>query len=573
MDDVDGTQGQLPRNMIQMGDWVTGHLDGVIFLDKAPLKYWMTVLLYKALGAHDWVARIPNALAVLSLTLLLYYIGCWAKAAKAGYYAGLVFGTSIGLFLFTRIVIPDVILTLVIALGLWAFLRVTEEEDEKKELPWPYVFFASMGCAVLLKGLIGLVFPLSIAFFYLAAMRKLTDRPMWSRLRIVPGLLLFLAIALPWHILAILRNPPYFDLTLHAGDNFGHQFHGFFWFYFINDQVLRFTNSRWPRDYNTVPRIWFWLYHLIWFFPWSFLLVNTRLRQFSQTSRLGRLQILCLIWIGVIMLFFTFSTTQEYYSMPIYPALAILIGVAMTSEWKGGMVASRFAGAVTGAAFLASIYLLTGSWHLPTPGDISDALSNNPDVYTLSLGHMADLTFAAFAYLRAPLAMAAAAFLAGTISLWIRKKELRYAGVVLMLVIFFQAARLAMVTFDPYLSSYPEAAALNRLPKGTLIFNGQYYDYSAIPFYTDYAPLLLNGQYFNLEYGSYAPGAPHVFIDNQQFTDLWIGSKLMYVVTYQEKLGDLQKLVGADHLHFIMRRGGKELLTNQPDIRLGAPAN
>lgn len=561
MDDVDGTQGQIAHNMLNSGDWVTARLDGVIFLDKAPLKFWMTLLLYKLLGVHDWVARLPNAAAALLLSLTVYFIGRWAGSAKIGYYAGLVTATSIGLFLFTRIVIPDIILTLAITLGLWAFLRAIDD-DPPAQRYWSYVFFASVGAAMLLKGLIGVVFPAAIAFLYLLITGQLLKRAVWRRLHLGVGILIFLAVAAPWHVFAIIRNPPYFDFTLHAGDHFGYKFRGFFWFYFINDQILRFTNERWPRDYNTVPRLWFWLYHLIWFFPWSFALVSTRASQFTRETRIGRLQILCLIWIGFILLFFTFSTTQEYYSMPVYPALALLIGVAMTRERKGSLIAFRVAGTITGLLSLVMTVILVHVRNLPTPGDISDALSNNTDVYTLSLGHMADLTFAAFAYLRLPLGIAALAFLIGALALWNSRQSRRYAGVVVMMVVFFQAARLALVTFDPYLSSYPVAAALNRLPKGSLIFNGAYYDFSSVPFYTQYNPLLLNGRYFNLEYGSYAPDAALVFIDDKQFVALWDNSSPVYVITYPEKRAALEKLVGTPHLHLVLRSGGKELLSN-----------
>jgi 4-amino-4-deoxy-L-arabinose transferase-like glycosyltransferase len=562
MDDVDGTQAQIARNMITSGDWVTARLDGVIFLDKAPLKFWMTVLLYRLFGVHDWVARIPNAAAALFLSLTVYFIGRWAGSAKIGYYAGLVTATSIGLFLFTRIVIPDIILTLAITLALWGFLRAVDDECPARRY-WAYVFFASMGAAMLLKGLIGVVFPAAIAVLYLAITGQLLKLSAWKRLHVGTGILMFLAVAAPWHILAIIRNPPYFDFTIHAGDHFGYKFRGFFWFYFVNDQILRFINERWPRDYNTVPRLWFWLYHLIWFFPWSFALISTRASQFTRETRLGRLQILCLIWAGFILFFFTFSTTQEYYSMPMYPALALLIGLAMTREWKGSRVAFRVAGVITGFACLALTAILIRVRNLPTPGDISDALSNNTDVYTLSLGHMADLTFAAFAYLRFPLAMAALAFLIGTWALWNPRQTRRYAGAAVMLVVFFQAARLALVTFDPYLSSYPVAAALNRMPKGTLVFNGAYYDFSSVPFYTQYNPLLLNGRYFNLEYGSYAPDAAPVFMDNQQFATLWNHSPSpVYVITYPEKREALEKLIGAGHLHLVVRTGGKELFSN-----------
>ena len=75
-----------------------------------------------------------------------------------------------------------------------------------------------------------------------------------------------LLIAAPWHVLAALRNPPYFDFTMRSAPG---EYHGFLWFYFINEQLLRFLNMRYPRDYDTVPRLYFWLFHLLWLFPWS----------------------------------------------------------------------------------------------------------------------------------------------------------------------------------------------------------------------------------------------------------------------------------------------------------------
>jgi 4-amino-4-deoxy-L-arabinose transferase-like glycosyltransferase len=563
MDDVDATQGEIAKTMLRTGDWVTARLDGVAYLEKAPLKYWLTAILYSVFGVHDWVARIPNALAVTALCLLVYRMARWAGSEKTGFYAGLALSTSIGLFLFTRVVIPDVILTLAITMAIIAFLR-TLEEGEKHSFQWAILFFVALAAGVLIKGLIGIVFPTGICFVYLVVQRQLLSKEVWKRLHVVAGIFVFLAIAAPWHVLAILHNPPHFDWTLHAEPHFGYKFHGFFWFYFINDQFLRFTNGRWPRDYNTVPRVWFWLYHLLWFFPWSLFLFALRRRQFQISDRLRRLSVMCLIWIGLIMVFFTLSTTQEYYSMPIYPALALLIGSAMRSESRVVDWGAKVAAAFMGVAFLISAFILVRVRSVPTPGDISDALSKNPDVYTLALGHMTDLTFPAFAYLRRPLSLAAVAFLVGAISLWFLKDMKRYVGTAVMLTIFFEVARLALVTFDPYLSSYRIANALNHAGPGTLIFNGQYYNFSSIPFYTDRQPLLLNGRVNNLEYGSYAPDAPKVFIGDSDFVHLWNEDKRVFVVTFDDDRKRLDNLVGASRLHSVMRSGSKELLTNGP---------
>jgi hypothetical protein len=175
---------------------------------------------------------------------------------------------------------------------------------------------------------------------------------------------------------------------------------------------------------------------------------------------------------------------------------------------------------------------------------------------------MTDLTFAAFAYLRLPLALAILAFAMGAAGVWATSSRLRVASILAMLVVFFGAARLALVVFDPYLSSYVLAERLRQLPRGTLIFNGQYYDFSSVPFYTEYQPLLLNGRVNNLEYGSYAPGAPPVFIEDAQFSEIWRSGVKTFAITYDEKSNELVKLVGQDHLYLVARSGGKQLLAN-----------
>ena len=141
-------------------------------------------------------------------------------------------------------------------------------------------------------------------------------------------MLVALLIAAPWHILAALRNPPYFDFTMHSAPG---EYHGFLWFYFINEQLLRFLNLRYPRDYDTVPRLYFWLFHLLWLFPWSVYFPAVAKLSFKPLDRAGKARLLALCWTGFILVFFTFSTTQEYYSMPCYPALALLLGSAMAA--------------------------------------------------------------------------------------------------------------------------------------------------------------------------------------------------------------------------------------------------
>ena len=553
MDDVDAVQAQIARNMLTSGDWVTARLDGVPYMEKAPLIYWMMAVSYKIFGVHDWSARIPVVVSSIGLAWLTAAFGMWAFGRLAGFYAGLCISTCVGLFLFTRIQIPDVMVAAAMALSMWSFLRAIDD-DEARPRMWALLFAATLGTSLLLKSLIGVVFPVAAAVIYLAVTRQFG---LWRRLRPLSGIAVIIAIAAPWHILATLRNPPYFDLTMHSAPG---EYHGFLWFFVMNEQVLRFLNLRYPRDYNTVPRIWFWLFHLVWLFPWSVYFPAVARLSFRPVDRAGKTRLLALCWTGFVLIFFTFSTTQEYYSMPCYPALALLLGSAMAAGGAWIKWGTRVLAVILACCAIAAGTLWFLTRGLPTPGDISSALSQNPSAYTLSLGHIEDLNLHSFAYLRAPLLAAAIAFLIGAIGSMSKRA---FLAVGLMMVLFFQAARMALVVFDPYMSSRPLADALLRAPEGKLIVDHHYYTFSSIFFYTNRDALLLNGRFNNLVYGSYAPGAPDVFLDDAEWKTMWLGPERCYIVLSESARGRLEKLVGADQLNVLAESGGKLILCNR----------
>ena len=429
MDDVDAVQAQIARNMLQSGDWVIAHLDGVPYLEKSPLIYWLIAASLRVFGIHDWAARIPVALAAILLAWVTSRYGRWAFGARAGLYSGLAVATCIGLFLFTRIQIPDVMLTLSVCLAFWSFQRAIDSEEPHPRR-WAALLAVCFGIGLLLKGLIAVVCPAGGILVYLIATRQLFSGEIWKRLHVFSGALIVLLIAAPWHILATLRMPPYLDFTMHSGPG---EYHGFFWFYFVNEHVLRFLNLRYPRDYNTVPRAAFWLLHLVWLFPWSFYFVSAARQSFKAIDRAGRTRLLALCWAGFLLVFFTFSTTQEYYSMPIYPALALLLGGAMASEDRWVRYSTRAIGAVAAVAVLAIVSILFLVRGIPAPGDISQALQQHPEAYTLSLGHLGDLTIQSFAYLRLPLVVAGIALLIGAIGSFFLKPRRAYFAIAVMM--------------------------------------------------------------------------------------------------------------------------------------------
>ncbi|MGZ4787706.1 MAG: ArnT family glycosyltransferase [Terriglobales bacterium] len=562
MDDVDAVQAEIARNMLQSGDWVTARLDGVAYLEKAPLVYWAMAASYRLFGVHDWAARLPLALCVVLLCWVTYRFGRWAFDEDAGLYAGLALSTCVGLWLFTRILIPDAMVTLTIAGAIWAWLRLLEP-DEPHPRRWAGIIGVCFGAGLLLKGLIAVVFPIMAALVYMAVTRQLFSWTAWKKLQLWLVILITLVIAAPWHVLATIRNPPYFAFSMHSGPG---EYRGFFWFYFFNEHLLRFLNLRYPRDYNTVPRTLFWLFNLAWLFPWSAYSLGVAKSSYRPTTRAGRARLMALCWIGVVMVFFSFSTTQEYYSMPIYPAMALLIGSAIASGSRAPKVATRILIALYGALFVVLSAVLLKVWNVSASGDISKALTQNPDMYTLSLGHMTDLTMGAFAYLKLPLVLAALAFGVGTSLLIIWRNNVARAslGLALSMIIFFQAARVALVRFDPYLGSYDLAQTLKKSPPGELIETDAYYAFSSVFFYTNRTALLLNGRVNNLEYGSYAPGAPQVFIDDAEFTRLWNQPSRYYLLAYASDRPHLEELVGKANLHVVAVSADNYLLSNQP---------
>jgi hypothetical protein len=258
--------------------------------------------------------------------------------------------------------------------------------------------------------------------------------------------------------------------------------------------------------------------------------------------------------------------------MPCYPALALLLGSAMAAEGKWIRRGTYVLCGVAAAAAVVTLTLFFLVRNMPAPGDISTALSNHPAAYKLSLGHMEDLTIESFAYLRVPLLVAAGAFLVGALGAFRSAGSRAFLSAALMMVLFFHAAHMAMVVFDPYLSSRPLAEALLRAPEGELISARPYYAFSSIYFYTNRTALILNGRFNNLEYGSYAPGAPSVFIDDAQFKELWAKPERYYVVTWDTGVPALENLVGRDRLDVLATSGGKSILTNHSLVRPAASA-
>jgi 4-amino-4-deoxy-L-arabinose transferase-like glycosyltransferase len=564
LDDADSVHAEAAREMVLRHDWVTLHVNGIRYLEKAPLMYWGVAGSYSLFGVSDWSTRLPLMLGVLGLLCATYALGSQSNGEKGGFYSALVLGTALGPYLFTRFLIPDILVGLWLALSFYFFLRTLKEEKPSRLACWGLAVACALN--ILTKGLIGLVFPVAVIGLYLILTGNLRHL---LRMRLFSSTLIFFAVAAPWHILAAFRNPDQGAV------------HGFLWFYFVNEHLLRYLNKRVPRDYDTVPLVIFWGLLLLWLLPWiAFLpqsLKKVPLRWRELRSGLNAPQnanLLFLLWAIVILLFFSFSTRQEYYTIPALPALALLVGgwlgqesdsVLGSAERRAGKISSLSLLVAGVAAFVIGILLLRVA-KAPAPGvDLAELLKKNPDAYALSFGHFLDLTPQALGAFRAPLLVFVLAFLLGTGLNWIFRRSGRPGGGNLalagMMVVMLACVHSAFVTFSPIISSQQLALAIkNQYRAGdTIVVAGEYEDGSTLNFYTGIPLRILHEPSGNLWYGTQFPDAPRVFETHASFIRLWSGPGRVFLWTDQE---DPQELLGLPRL-VLARSGGKSILTNR----------
>ena len=560
LDDVDSVHAEAAREIVLRHDWVTLHTNGVRYLEKAPLMYWAIAASYELLGISDWSTRLPLALSMLLLALATYAVGKRAYGERGGFYSALVMTTCLGPYIFTRFQIPEVQVALCLTLGLYFVLRLLEEEPPSRMACWG--FAACCALNVLTKGLIGLVFPTAALFLYLLLtgdLRRLL------RCRLASSFLVFLAIAAPWHVLAALHNPSQGSVR------------GFLWFYFVNEHFLRYINKRVPPGYDTVPLFIFWGLVILWLMPWSVFLpqalrdVPVRRQLRSGLNLPQSANLLFFLSAMVIVVFFSFSTRQEYYTIPAVPALALLVGGWLAKESedplsaRAGRISSLVFLVIASAGSAIGLALLFSS-RVPADGaDLADLLKKNPQQYDLSLGHFLDLTPQALERFQAPLLGAVICLFTGAALNWFWRKrgQARHGNLALaaMMVGLLACVHFSFVTFSPILSSQRLALAVRESYHAgdVIVVDGEYHEASTLNFYTGMPLQILHQPSGNLWYGSKFPDAPHVFETEDSLASLWNGPARIFLWSTHD---DPSVLRGARR-YLLARSGGKFLFTNR----------
>jgi 4-amino-4-deoxy-L-arabinose transferase-like glycosyltransferase len=564
-DDADSTHAEASREMLVTHDFVTLKINGNRYLEKAPLMYWAVALSYWCFGVNEFAAHLPIALSMLLLVLLAMRWGRRAFGERAALYAGLFVSTAAGCYLFTRILIPESILSFFIAISFYFFATALENRGARR---W-YAGYACMALAVLTKGLLAIVV-VGLALVLYVSISGEWRR--WREFRLFTGTILFLAIAAPWHILAGIRNPH------------------FFWFYFVNEHFMRFLGKRIPKDYNKQTNSLYWTLHLVWLFPWSLYLPVALRRPIAEwgarrkrheansphplTFR-RRTELLCLVWAGVTLVFFSFSTNQEYYTFPAYVPILLLLAARLAKEEESGNRRWLLwtSGVLAAICIAASAVLAAGLWnsrHIPFVPDIGTVLAK-PDLQaeTLSMGHILDLTGESFAALRLPAILAAVILLFGpALAFWLRRRGAQLAATWTTagtMTVFLIAAHIALIRFDPYLGSRvmarqiaPELRSADRV----MIYGDQSFG-SSLLFYLGRPIELVNGNTTSMWWGSTYPDAPHIFLNDQDLLRAWNSEQRVFLFVPQHERPKVEALLPGP-LHIASEASGKVIFTNHP---------
>ena len=559
LDDADASHAVVAREILQRHDWVILYMNGIRYLMKAPLHYWAVAASYALLGVNEFATRLPVALAMIGLGLLVNEFARRFFGVRAGLYSALAVLTGVGFFLFTRIMIPEGIYALEFTAVFYFFIRGWTGSLPPRTAYWAVAAMSAL--AMLTRGLIGVIFPVGIIGLFVIATRG------WKRLRemhLVSSTLIFLVVAVPWHLLASLRAKT------------------FFWSYFINEHFKRAVGTRFPPDYEAVP-LWLWLgAHLIWLFPWSIFVVAALknfppIKTWKNLEAAQQAKLLVAFWGGFILLFFslTFGSRMEYYSFGGWPALAMLLGIGLArAEEEGRRWLTHIQGALAMiGAVLAGVLItmLVISAKVQVHGDISSLLEQHEnDFYRVSMAHMLDLTPQAFAVLRLPAAMAAAAFLIGLgMVWWLRHAKKPIAATLTMaatMAFFFFAANIALGVFGPYLSS---RQLVQKLPPDIskddlLAIYGEFDASSSVGFYTNRRLLIWNGRYNNLLPGSQYADARQIFYKDEEFLPIWQGSQRVFLFVPSDKRSVAVKWLPLNETYLIAESGGKAMYSNRP---------
>lgn len=520
----EGLYAEISREMLVTHDFIIPHLNYVPYLEKPPMLYWLTALVYQFMGISAWSARLVPAMAGALICVVMHQFGRRLGESRTGYLTGLILATSVGFVLLARVLLFDMLFALWFTLSLVNFYYWYHLE-QRHSLRWAYVFVA---LAVLTKGLMAIVMIGAIALIFMLVSKTSLQR---TKQFFDPlGILLFLGIAVPWHIAATLQQP-----------EFAYQ-------YFINEHVLRFLDLRLPRDYHTGPLYFYLPKILLYLIPWTFFLPLLFRRNLTINPELKRF---LTVWFLVPLVFFSLSKAKgDYYMIMALPPLVMLLALNL-HNWLNSKQSRHliwfflgllsiligFMGLLCYAGYHRWLYLL-----LPSALQLDDFILGPAQTLLGCLLLYAIFSIAAFKYLKNP-----------------SRVMVLIASLLIPLVNFYVSDK---QEYEAKRSGIKLASVIqNEHPEWPVYLFQDYEKISTIPFYLQKRIAIIDSQSADLYFGSQTPKAVGWFLDLHAFNGIALATPL-YIIGKQDKIKHLTRLLPTVAFHLIAKSGDFVLMTN-----------
>jgi 4-amino-4-deoxy-L-arabinose transferase-like glycosyltransferase len=506
LDPDEGLYAAIAQEMLSRGDWVIPHVNGLPYLEKPPLYFWLTALTFRLAGPTEWAVRLWSALATLGTVLLTWRIGRRLYGGRAGLYAGLVLATVVGNALYVRKASTDQLFVFCLTLAVYGFLRDAERPDRgRARFLW---FYVGAALAVLSKGFLGLVFPVVIVGIGLAATRRLALRD----LNLARGAAIFAALAVPWHVRAAMRSSTLFG------------------FYVLDNHLLRFLDARrFVEDDVPISTLGFLVASFLWAFPWG---VFALARPASDASPAARWRPIVAAWAVVIVGLFALSRFKhEYYALPAFPALALLVGAA----WASGRDVGRWLWVGLAGCVAGGVWALWAGAGL-TPPQAMRGLAELNVYYRILREQGVPFPFASprpFGLLLQALGFTLLVGWGAAMLCWTR--GWRRGAFVSLLAVAAVITVLILKLLD-VVEPHHSAKEISRAivtqagPEDLVVVEGSLEYSPALPFYTGRRALLVNGAVGYFSFASKLPEADGVFIDTRELIRLWVAPRRVFLV-------------------------------------------
>jgi 4-amino-4-deoxy-L-arabinose transferase-like glycosyltransferase len=517
----DGQYAEVAREMLESGDWVSPTLNGVLFLNKPPLLYWLIATSYALLGVNELAARLPGALITALTFFLLFGLARETFDSTTAFLSVCVYAGMPSTLIEARLVRPDTLLVASTVGALWAFAVVMRGGDaERRGLLGLQIALAS---GLLAKGIVAILLPgFAIAVVILTERRWKT-----ARLLLSPrSWWLFLAIVAPWHLIAALRHE------------------GFLWDYIVNQHFLFFLDKKEPRDSIPVSLGVFWAAFFGRTFPWTLLLLLALIRPYRGPART-----LVLAWVLGTLAFFSAATSRlEHYALPALPGVALLVADLLARQSQLGAGRRRL---LTASLALLAVGSAAAIWAVPA------ALAGIDWLPSRDLTAVAHSFFAVF-------------FMAAALALVLsRRRPLAVAPILAGAILAsMPLVQRGLVLMAPFNSSAP-VAALIRIEAGDepteVVFEApvEYQSVAGLNFYLGHAVTLLRPPGF-VEPPYLVPYRDELFIDRAELGRRWRDRNVIFV---SDPLADPDRPIDEivpKPFRVIGQRAGRWIVTNQP---------